>query len=86
MEYMYINVHDTFSVKSYRGLNGLEYARRDGKRFLVHRKHTVLVDPRGHFVGLRLGAIRVLDKIMGLLKKRKPLLEFCEFLANYPLW
>ena len=85
MEYAYVNVHDTYFVEGYL-VDGRVLQKRGGGRFLVHRRHTVLVDPRGHFLGWRMAAIRVLDSLMGVLRRRKPLIEFCEFLANYPVW
>ncbi|MHA2265389.1 MAG: hypothetical protein ACXAEN_23620 [Candidatus Thorarchaeota archaeon] len=82
---MYKSVYDTYLVKGYLMDGATKMAeRRDGKAFLVHRRHTVMVDPRGHFLGWRMAAIQVLDKIMGVLKRRKPFIEFCEFLAHYP--
>lgn len=48
---------------------------------------TIKIDPRGHFTMLRCMAIVALDKIMQRVHRlEKPLLEFCEFLANYPTW
>ncbi len=46
----------------------------------------VNVDPRGNFTHLRLAAIITLDKFMLTLHVGKPLIEACEFLANYPVW
>lgn len=43
------------------------------------------IDPRGHFTMLRCSVIVALDKIMRRCTwLEKPLLEFCEFLSNYP--
>lgn len=48
---------------------------------------TLKIDPRGHFTMLRCSAIVTLDKIMlHFRRSKKPLMEFCEFLANYPTW
>lgn len=45
------------------------------------------IDPRGHFTLLRCSAIVALDKIMKRFRwTEKPLMEFCELLANYPVW
>jgi hypothetical protein len=46
---------------------------------------TIKIDPRGHFTRLRCSAIMVLDRIVEkCLWIKKPLMEFMEFLANYP--
>lgn len=49
--------------------------------------HTIEIDPRGHFTMLRCAIIVALDKIMNRFRRtEKPLMEFCEFFANYPIW
>jgi hypothetical protein len=62
----------------------------NGKHKLVAYQdmwHIIKIDPRGHFTMLRCAAIIVLGKIMGKLRRlEKPLMEFCELLANYPTW
>jgi len=44
------------------------------------------IDPRGHFTKIRCAAIVTLDKMIKLFKRKKPFVEFAEFLANYPVW
>ena len=49
--------------------------------------HTVKVDPRGHFTMLRCSIIICLAKIINRFRSfGKPLTEFCEVAANYPVW
>lgn len=67
-------------------VNGLEYKRRDGQPFEIVDFMSVRIDPRGHFTALRYAAIVVLDQIMKRFGIDKPLVEFCEFLADYPTW
>lgn len=64
--------------------NGLEFTRKDGGLFKHVKSINVKIDPRGHFTSLRCAAIIVLDGIMKVSNVKKPLVEFCEFLANYP--
>ena len=60
----------------------------------VFRYPYVLVDPRGHFTSLRVAAIIVLDGVIKWWRRvyrdrrhnRKPWVELCEFLANFPVW
>lgn len=49
------------------------------------RWQAVKIDPRGHFTMLRCASIVLMDKVMKRFRwTRKPLMEFAEFLANYP--
>lgn len=48
---------------------------------------TIPIDPRGHFTMFRCAIIMVFDRIMVRWRRTvKPLLNFCEFFANYPTW
>jgi hypothetical protein len=85
LEYVYVNVYNTYLVDRYVS-HGKVFTRRDGRPFVVHRRHSVFVDPRGHFLRWRMAAIQVLDALIGLARRRKPLIEFAEFLAHYPVW
>lgn len=67
-------------------LDGLEFRRRDGGKLKHKIFQYVTIDPRGHFTYLRCAAIMVLDNIMKAFSIGKPLVELCEFLANYPTW
>lgn len=67
-------------------IDGLEYTRRDGGKVKHKVYFSVLIDPRGSFLFLRCATIIVLDNIMKALHIRKPLVECCEFVANYPTW
>lgn len=64
--------------------HGYVYTRRDGGLLTYREWQTLTIDPRGRFTRWRCAAIIVLDKIMLKTKVHKPLLEFCELLANYP--
>jgi len=66
--------------------DGLMFFRRDGGKLRVTLFQTLKIDPRGHFTRLRCSIIIVLDKIMERVGYRKPLVEICEFFANYPVW
>jgi len=65
-----------------------KYARVNEKGQIQAYKtiwRTIPIDPRGHFTMLRCAAIMVFDKIMVRWRRTvKPLLNFCEFFANYP--
>ena len=78
-----MNVKDTYYPSAYLK-DGVEYHAPKGRRLIVFRSHSVFIDPRGHFLMVRCASIRVFDCLMGLLKRRKPLIQFCEFLANFP--
>ena len=48
---------------------------------------TLKIDPRGHFTMLRCSFILCLVKVMARCRHLgKPLMQFCEFAANYPTW
>jgi len=64
--------------------NGLIFEVRDGRPLKVTTYKTLKIDPRGHFTSLRCAIIIVLDEVMKALHVGKPLVEFCEFFANYP--
>ena len=57
-----------------------------GKKCYVYIYPHLNIDPRGHFTMFRVAFIKVLDTLMLKLKRTKPLIEFAEFLANYPTW
>lgn len=63
---------------------GFEYTARNGAPLKVISYSNVLIDPRGRFLKLRIAAILTIDKLMKLTGIGKPLVEACEFLANYP--
>jgi hypothetical protein len=67
-------------------LGGLEFTRSDGGLLKHIVPRHVFIDPRGSFTSLRYAAIIVLDNLMKAFNVKKPLVEFCEFLANYPTW
>jgi hypothetical protein len=85
VKYTYRNVVFRYLVDRYIA-DGFEYRSASGKKLLVTRTCHVLIDPRGHFTRLRCAIIQVLDSLMGLVKRTKPLIEFAEFLANFPTW
>ena len=66
--------------------DGLIFTATNGGKLRHTIYPTVKIDPRGHFTSLRCATIIVLDEIMKALGVGKPLVEFCEFLANYPTW
>ena len=50
-------------------------------------ERNIMIDPRGHFLGLRCATIITFTKIIGVCRRlEKPFLEFAEFFANYPTW
>lgn len=66
--------------------DGLVFTAADGGK-LKHISYPKLkIDPRGHFTSLRCAIIIVLDEVMKATHVGKPLVEFCEFFANYPTW
>jgi hypothetical protein len=71
-----------WKLKRYAVLN----AQNEVVAFKI-RWHKILIDPRGHCTMLRCAAIMTLDKIVRRWRwTAKPLMEFCEFLANYTLF
>jgi hypothetical protein len=73
-------------VTSTLTVDGAEYRLASGRHFKHVLSHYVLIDPRGHFTMVRCAAVVMFDRVMRWLGFRKPLVEFCEFLANYPTW
>jgi hypothetical protein len=70
---------DSYVVGRYK------YTSRSGRPLILKRRHFLRVDPRGHFLAWRMAAIKVLDCMMMWIRPRtRPLVEFAEFLANYP--
>ena len=85
IKYTYRNVMYQYLVDEYQAY-GYRYRARSGRKLLVTRYCHVLIDPRGHFTRLRCAFIQVMDSLMGIVKQTKPLIEFAEFAANYPVW
>lgn len=83
IQYTFKSVFRTFLTYRYVK-NGLVYEDKHGRLLRVTSRHTLKIDPRGHFTSLRCATISVLDEIMSVTKASKPLSEFCEFLACYP--
>jgi hypothetical protein len=85
IEYTYLSQIYIIETCSYKDrYSNLEYYTNDGTKFRIEEHNTLRIDPRGYFTALRCAAIMVLDKIMLKFKIGKPLVEFCEFLSNYP--
>lgn len=91
IKYTYKNIVRHFLVDYYVN-GGYAYRSLSGRKLYVRRHYHVLIDPRGHFTRFRCAAIQVLDNLLGLTRwkqffgNNKPLVEFAEFLANYPTW
>lgn len=83
IHYTYLSQYQTRIVDSYKH-NGYVYRLKSGKKLQVTTYSTLKIDPRGHFTALRCAVIIALDKIMKQFHIGKPLVEICEFLANYP--
>jgi hypothetical protein len=91
LEYTYRAFYKSKRVKSYvfgnvkdngvwRG--GVE--AKSNQTFEVTEFETLRIDPRGKMLSVKVAAIQVLDKIMLRTRIKIPLVEVCEFLANYP--
>lgn len=84
MKYIYRHVKgETRIGLAYRLPDG-KLLTADGKRIKVTRRIYVLIDP-GRFLTFRIAVITVLDELIGVVKRNKPLIEFAEFFANYPV-
>ena len=85
IDYTYTSWKKTW-VADYYDDHGLRFKMKDGSKLKIVEYRTVNIDPRGRFTCFRCAAIIVLDHIMKMFKIGKPLAEFCEFLANYPIY
>lgn len=83
IEYTYKSFFDVFYMKQHIQ-DGLIVEASNGSMMKITKYDHINIDPRGHFTSLRCAIIIMLDKVMGRLHIRKPLVEFCEFFANYP--
>lgn len=63
-----------------------EVYSKSGNPYKVTMFEELYIQPSRYLTLLRCSAIVVLDKIMCWVGHRKPLVEFCEFFANYPIW
>jgi hypothetical protein len=79
IKYCYLSPVRTVTVYKF-AFNGKTYLAKD----IAYP--TVNIDPRGHFTMIRCSIIIMLDKLMVHIGFRKPFVEFCELLANYPTW
>jgi len=71
---------------TYKSFRYEQPAMFQGKKCILIAYPHVKIDPRGHFTMLRVAFIKVADSLMLKLKRTKPLIELCEFAANYPVW
>lgn len=85
VKYTYKSLYREVLVKEYitRFGSPIRMQAANGGCLKIKQYYYVLIDP-GRFLMLRCSIIRVLDAVMGYLKRGRPFVEFCEFFANYP--
>ncbi|MDH5786984.1 MAG: hypothetical protein OEZ40_01650 [Candidatus Bathyarchaeota archaeon] len=86
IEYTYKSFFYVVYLKQHVRDDGLIIEASNGSMMKVTKHRVLFINPRGHFTGLRCAIIVWLDCMIGYLHIKKPLLEFCEFFANYPTW
>lgn len=85
IEYVYKSLFTVQFVNQLRRGN-IVYKAPEGKKLKYTRRVTLKIDPRGCFTAVRCAIIMVLDNLMKKFHIKKPLAEFCELFANYPVW